>query len=107
MGDLNELALMIAKEAAEKLVRIPEIDAVCVTLVSKSNDVPLGLSVVHPEQTGRATTTRAISKLSAHIDVLTQALLEEEQSHGRTVDGQDGEGVGEQGQAQPLADGSD
>ena len=100
---LGELALLIAKEAGEKLVRIPGIDAVCITLVGDGSAIPLGLAMCNHEKSGRATTVRAIARLSDHIEVLTRALLAEEELHVGTVDGQNGQGVGEQGQAQSLA----
>ena len=85
--DLNELAMLLAKEAAEKLIRIPGIEAACVTLISKDKDMPLGLVGCQQFTTGIG--LRAIARLSDHIEVLTQALLEPEGTNGRTVDGQD------------------
>ena len=102
--ELSELALILAREAGEKLVRIPGIDAVCVTLVGKDKSTPLGLIICHPEKFNRNTTVRSIARLSDHIEVLTQAMLEPEETNGRTVDGQDRPVLGTEGQAQPVAD---
>ena len=104
--ELSELAMMLAKEVGEKLVRIPGIDAVCVTLVGKDKSAPLGLIICHPERINRDTAVRSIARLSDHIEVLTQAMLEPEGTNGRTGDGQDSAVLGAAEHPQPVADGS-
>lgn len=88
--------MMLAKEASEKLVRLPGIEAVCVTFVGSDETVPLGLTMYHPKHTDFRTAVRAISKLSDHVELLTRPILEEEdKQHVGTDNGKDGTGVGE------------
>ena len=100
--ELNELALILAKDAAAKIVRITGIDAVCITLAG-SAEIPLGIILTHPKKTDAMTRIKAIKALSDHIDVLARSIMEEE--HGRSR--QDGPEVGgpQRSQRQPDAGG--
>ena len=97
---LAELATMLARDAAEKLVHIPGVDAVCVTLVG-SGSIPLGIILMDPDKCDGLTSIRAIRKLSDHIEVLARAI---EEQHAKS--GQDGPSLGESGHAQHQPDGS-
>lgn len=99
---LDELAMMLSKEAAEKLVRIPGIDAVCITLVG-ADEVPLGIILSHPDKYDGVLLLKAIRKLSDHIDTLAKSIIEE--IHARS--GKNGPHVGgpERAQCQPDASG--
>lgn len=93
MTKLDELAARIAKDACDKLVCLPDVTAVCITLVG-SRELPLGWIVYQPEQDARVVTIDAIARLSDHIETLTRILKELEGGHGVDGNGQDRAAVG-------------
>lgn len=93
MANLGELAARIAKDACDKLVCLPDVTAVCITMVG-ARELPLGWIVYQPKQDAHAVTIDAIARLSDHIETLTRILKELEGKHGVDGDGQNRAAVG-------------
>ena len=81
--NLNSLAIEMSHDAGKKLLKVPGVRAVMVTMVG--DEVPLGVIVYDKKHQGADTLLNAIARLSEHISVLTHGLTGEK--HGQAANG--------------------
>jgi len=86
-GSLNELAQQLAREAGQKITKIPGIHAVCVTFVG-DEEVPLGALIYDVDHQDAHTVLKAIERLTQHISLFTRALGSHERDHSKGLGGQ-------------------
>lgn len=103
----RNLAMKLVNSAGQQIMQlVPGVHAVCITLIGKGRDIPLGGIVCHPDHLDSATLLRGIARMSDHTEILARKLLGED-SNGFDADGQDRPSLAEQGQAERVADAGD
>lgn len=80
---LNKLTMQLIEESGHKLVNIPGVHAVLVTLVGEPG-IPVGAIVYHNEHQSGYTLLRGIVKLSEHVRTLALALGEANEGRNRS-----------------------
>lgn len=80
--ELNKLTMQLIEESGRKLVNIPGIQAILVTIVGDAG-TPIGAVVYHNEHQSGYTLLQGIARLSEHIRTLARALGEADERRNR------------------------
>lgn len=71
--DLNNLTIDLSREAGERILKVPGIHAVLLTLVGEQG-TPIGVLVYDKQHQSSDLLVHAIARLSEHITLLAQGL---------------------------------
>ena len=104
---IKTIAMQLVYGAGQQFTRmVPGIQAVCITLVGKNRELPLGGIICHPDHLDSETLLRALARLSDQTDILVRKLLGED-TDGVDTDGQDSPSLAAQGQEKRVANAGD
>jgi len=85
---LNELAQQLANDAGQRIIKIPGIQAVCVTFVGDEG-IPLGALIYDEAVKDASTILKSIERLTQHTGLLVRALGGYERNHSEGLGGQE------------------
>jgi hypothetical protein len=103
----RDLALKLVESFGQQIVQlVPDVDAVCITLVSSDRAMPLGGIVCHPDHMDSETLLRAIARISDQTEIFARKLLGED-SDAVDTDGKGSTVLAVPGQAERVADAGD